>query len=62
MGEGLNFGNAGSRDSEEGAALGRQAVSLEAAVGFFGDGVFDQASFKGGQEIKKPEVFPSTQP
>jgi hypothetical protein len=42
---------------ETAAAFGGEAVFLEAAGGFVGDGAFDASRFERGQEIGFPEVL-----
>jgi hypothetical protein len=43
---------------KQGAAFGGEAVFLEAAVGFFGDGAFDEGGGKGGHQIAVSKVKP----
>ena len=44
--------------SKQGAAFGGEAVFLRAAVGFFGDGAFDEVGGKGlGEFFKRPAFW-----
>ena len=47
--------------SKQGEAFDAEAVSLQAAVGFFGDGALDEVGGKGGLEIASFKVFAFTQ-
>ena len=44
---------------KQSAAFGGEAVFLQAAVGFFGDGAFDEGGCEGGIEIASFKVFAS---
>jgi hypothetical protein len=46
---------------KQGAAFGSEAVFLQAAVGFFGDGALDEVGGEGGLEIASFKVFAFTQ-
>jgi hypothetical protein len=42
--------------SKQGAAFGGEAVYLQAAVGFFGDGAFDEVGGEGGHQIALSKI------
>jgi hypothetical protein len=41
---------------EPGAAVGGEAVFLEAAVGFAGEGALDEAESEGGHQVAIPKI------
>ncbi len=41
---------------KQGAAFGGEAVFLQAAVGFFGDGAFDEVGGEGGHQIAVSKI------